>query len=110
MTALELFVVSTGMGIVGLLCKALFLMPDHGFRMPRALREGLRYAPVAALASVAIPAIVVSHGELPTTWKDARIAAALVGLVWYRWRGSLFGTIACGMAVLLGLRFVAGWS
>ncbi|RYY97091.1 MAG: AzlD domain-containing protein, partial [Comamonadaceae bacterium] len=86
-----------------------FLLPKRDLPMPLWLREGLRYAPIAALAAVVAPELVMTQGRLVGTLLDARIFGALAGLAFYAWRRSLFGTIVCGTAVMLGLRFALGW-
>ena len=48
------------------------------------LREGLHYAPIAALAAVVAPELVMTQGHLIDTWRDARIFGALAGLAFYR--------------------------
>ena len=97
------------MAAITLACRASFLLPKEDLAMPRWLREGLRYAPTAALAAVVAPELVLTQGELIDTWRDARIFGALAGLAFYAWRQSLFGTIVCGTGVMLALRFGLGW-
>ncbi|MET0540629.1 MAG: AzlD domain-containing protein [Variovorax sp.] len=109
MSALELFVTILGMAVVTLVCRAFFLIPQQDLPMPRWLREGLRYAPLAALAAVVAPEVVMTHGDLIGTWRDARVFGALAGLGFWAWRQDLLGTIVCGTAVMLGLRFWLGW-
>ncbi|MGV3570677.1 MAG: AzlD domain-containing protein [Ramlibacter sp.] len=109
MSALEIFFTTLGMAVVSLACRAFFLLPQQDLPMPRWLREGLRYAPVAALAAVVAPELVMTQGHLVDTWRDARIFGALAGLAFYAWRRSLFGTILCGTGVMLALRFTLGW-
>ena len=109
MTHLQIFFTILGMGAVTLLCRAFFLIPDEDLPMPRWLREGLRYAPVAALVAVVAPEIVMTQGHLVHTWKDARIFGALAGLAFFTRKQDLFGTIVCGTAVMLALRFGLGW-
>ena len=109
MSSWEIFFTILGMAAVTLLCRAFFLLPEQELPMPRWLREGLRYAPIAALAAVVVPEVVMTQGHLVQTWKDARIFGALVGLAFYVWRKDLFGTIVCGTGVMLLLRFGLGW-
>lgn len=109
MSALEVFLTTLGMAAIVLGCRAFFLLPRQDLPMPRWLREGLRYAPVAALAAVVAPELVMTQGHLVDTWRDARIYGALAGLAFYAWRRSLFGTIVCGTGVMLALRFGLGW-
>jgi branched-subunit amino acid transport protein len=109
MSHLEIFFTTLGMAAIALLCRAFFLLPEGELPMPRWLREGLRYAPTAALAAVVAPELVMTQGHQIDTWRDPRIFGALAGLAFYAWRHTLFGTIACGTGVMLGLRFGLGW-
>jgi branched-subunit amino acid transport protein len=109
MSKLEIFFTILGMAAVTLLFRSFFLLPKQDLPMPRWLREGLRYAPIAALAAVVAPEVVMTQGHLIHTWRDARIFGALAGLVCYVWRRDLFGTIVCGTGVMLALRFGLGW-
>ncbi|MBE7368969.1 AzlD domain-containing protein [Ramlibacter pallidus] len=109
MSAGEIFVTTLGMALIAFACRAFFLLPKQDLPMPAWLREGLRYAPVAALAAVVAPELVLTQGHLVETWRDARIFGALAGLAFYAWRRSLFGTIVCGTGVMLALRFGLGW-
>jgi branched-subunit amino acid transport protein len=109
MSPLEIFVTALGMALITLLCRSLFLVPKQDLPMPRWLREGLRYAPTAALAAVVAPELVMTQGHLVDTWRDARIFGAVAGLAFYAWRRGLFGTIVCGTGVMLALRFGLGW-
>lgn len=109
MSPLELFVTTLGMAFVTLVCRSFFLLSKEDLPMPQWLREGLHYAPIAALAAVVAPELVMTQGHLIDTWRDARIFGALAGLAFYAWRRSLFGTIVCGTGVMLALRFSLGW-
>ena len=109
MSASEVFITTLGMAVIALLCRSFFLIPEHDLPMPKWLREGLRYAPTAALAAVVAPELVMTQGHLIDTWRDARVFGALAGLAFYAWRRSLFYTIVCGTGVMLGLRFGLGW-
>ena len=109
MSPLEIFLTAVGMAAITLLCRASFLLPRQDLPMPRWLREGLRYAPTAALAAVVAPELVMTQGQLIDTWRDPRIFGALAGLAFYAWKQSLFGTIVCGTGVMLALRFGLGW-
>lgn len=105
----DIFLTSAGMAAITLFSRALFVFPKDDLPMPRWLSEGLRFAPVAALAAVVAPELVLTDGHLTHTWQDARIFGALAGLAFYVWLRNLFGTIICGTSVMLVLRFAFGW-
>jgi branched-subunit amino acid transport protein len=109
MSQLEIFFTILGMAAVTLLFRAFFLLPQQDLPMPNWLREGLRYAPIAALTAVVAPEIVMTQGHLIHTLRDARVFGAIAGLLFYLWRPDLFGTIVCGTGVMLLLRFGLGW-
>ena len=109
MSQLEIFITAIGMAVITLSCRVFFLLPKDDLPMPNWLREGLQYAPIAALAAVVAPELVMTQGQLADTWRDPRIFGAVAGLAFYAWRRSLFWTIVCGTGVMLGLRFGLGW-
>lgn len=98
-----------GLGLITILTRAFFLLPQREVPIPLWLREALRYAPLAALVAVIAPEVIMSNGHLIQTWQDARLYAAAAGALWYWWRRGILGTIVCGTTVLLALRFGLGW-
>ncbi|MBK7059801.1 MAG: AzlD domain-containing protein [Rubrivivax sp.] len=98
-----------GLGLVTLLTRSFFLLPEREWHLPSWLRRGLRFAPLAALTAVVAPEVLMSQGQLIDTLRDARLYAALAGALWYFLRRDILGTIAVGMAVLLPLRLGLGW-
>ena len=66
-------------------------------------------APLAAMAAVVVPEVVMTQGELVANWQDARLYAVAAGAAWFWWRRGILGTILVGMAVLLPLRLGLGW-
>jgi branched-subunit amino acid transport protein len=109
MSAWEAAIAILGLGCITVLTRAFFLLPEREVPIPVWLREALRYAPLAALVAVIAPEVIMSNGQLINTWQDARLYAALAGALWYWWRRGILGTIVCGTAVLLALRFGLGW-
>jgi branched-subunit amino acid transport protein len=68
--------VLVGLGLVTLLTRGFFLLPQREWPLPDWLRKGLRYAPLAALTAVVAPEVVMTQGHLIDTLKDARLYAA----------------------------------
>lgn len=97
-----------GLAVITVITRGFFLIPRRELPIPTWLREGLRYAPLAALVAVAVPEIVMTQGALIDTWKDPRPYAALVGALWYWKRRDVLGTIVAGFLTLVALRLVWG--
>ncbi|HEX2546529.1 MAG TPA: AzlD domain-containing protein [Ramlibacter sp.] len=98
-----------GMTAVTLLTRCFFFILDRPWSMPDWAQRALRYAPVAALAGVVLPEVVMSNGQLVGTWQDARLFAAAVGAAVFFWRRSVLATLLVGMAVYLPLHLGLGW-
>jgi branched-subunit amino acid transport protein len=107
MGAWEAVVAIQGLGLITVVTPAFFRRPSASCRFGVAAR-GLSHAP-AALVAVIVPEVIMSNGHLIQTWQDARLYAAAAGGLWYWWRRGILGTIVCGTAVLLALRFGLGW-
>lgn len=101
--------VIAGLAGITVLARCFFFILDRPWSLPAWAPRALHYAPVAALAGVVLPEVVMANGQLVTTWQDARIFAALAGAALYFWRRSVLVTLAGGMAVYLPLRLVLHW-
>lgn len=109
MSTWETILTIIGLGAITVITRSFFLFPDKEVPIPAWLREGLRYAPLAAMAAVVVPELLITQGELIHTWRDARLFGALAGALYFWWRRGMLGTIVVGTAVMLVLRFVLGW-
>ena len=105
----EIALAIAGLTALTLLTRGFFLLTEREIPIPDWLREGLRYAPLAALAAVVVPEVVMAQGQLIGTWQDARLYAAATGAAYFFWRRDILGTILTGMAVLLPLKLWLGW-
>jgi branched-subunit amino acid transport protein len=105
--------VIAGLALVTVVTRCFFFMSKQPWHLPHWAQRGLQYAPIAALAAVVVPEIVMTRGQLIDTWQDARIYAAVVGTVFFFWRKgqgqAVLGTIVAGMAVYLPLHMGLGW-
>ena len=98
-----------GLALVSVLTRCFFFILDRPWELPPWAHRALQYAPVAALAGVVVPEVVMANGQLAGTWLDARLFAAAVGMVVYFWRHSVVLTLVLGMAVYLPLHLGLGW-
>ena len=108
-SSLEAFVTIAGLTVITVITRAFFLFSDRELVLPDWVRRGLRYAPLAALAAVVVPEVVMTQGQLISTWQDARLYGVLASTVYYFWRGGILGTIVSGMLVLVPLKLLLGW-
>jgi branched-subunit amino acid transport protein len=106
----EMLLTIAGLTVITVVARAFFFLSERELVLPDWVKRGLRYAPLAALAAVVVPEIVMSQGLLVAEpWRDARIYAVLAATAYFFWRRDILGTIVTGMAVLLPLRLGLGW-
>jgi branched-subunit amino acid transport protein len=98
-----------GLTVITIGTRGFFLYPDRELPLPGWLKQGLRYAPLAALAAVVAPEVLMTQGHLITTFKDARLYAVLAATVYFFWRRGILGTIVTGTLVMVALRIGLGW-
>ena len=102
-----------GLALVTVITRAFFFISSQPWGLPRWAQRGLQYAPIAALAAVIVPEMVMTQGHLISSWQDARLFAVAAGAGWFFWRRgagqAVLGTIVVGMAVYLPLHVVWGW-
>ena len=106
-------VIIVGLAVVTVVTRSFFFISSKPWHLPHWAQRGLQYAPIAALAGVIVPEMVMTQGHLISTWQDARLFAVAAGAGWYFWRKgagqAVLGTILIGMAVYLPLHLVLGW-
>ena len=109
MTSWEAAVAIVGLAFITVGTRGFFLYPDRDLPLPDWLKQGLRYAPLAALAAVIAPEVLMQQGHLITTVKDARLYAIAAATAYFFWRRGILGTIITGTAVMVALRVGLGW-
>jgi branched-subunit amino acid transport protein len=99
--------------VISVLTRSFFFLSSNQWELPSWAERGLQYAPIAALAAVIAPEIVMTQGQLISTLKDARLFGVAAGLLYFFARRasgqSVLGTIVAGMAVYLPLHIGLGW-
>jgi branched-subunit amino acid transport protein len=102
-----------GLTMVTVITRSFFFISSKPWHLPHWAQRGLQYAPIAALAAVVVPEIVMTQGQLIHTWQDARLYGAITGAAFYVWRKgagqAVLGTIVFGLAVYLPLHLGLGW-
>ena len=109
MTTWDGVIAIAGLTVLTVVTRGFFFLSDREIPIPHWLHQGLRYAPLAAMAAVVVPEVVLLEGQLIDTWQDARLFAAAAGAAYFCWRRDILGTILSGMAVLLPLKLGLGW-
>ena len=105
----ESIVTILGLAVITVLTRSFFLFSSRELVLPDWVQRGLRYAPLAALAAVVVPEVVMTQGHLISTWQDARLFAVVAATAYFFWKRGILGTIVCGMAVLVPLKLGLGW-
>lgn len=109
MSTWEAIVAVLGLTVITVVTRGFFFLTEREVPIPAWLRQGLRYAPLAAMAAVVVPEVVMLQGQRIATWQDARLFAVAAGAAWFWRRRGILGTILVGMAVFLPLRLGLGW-
>ena len=109
MTSWEAAIAIVGLAFITVGTRGFFLYPDRELPLPNWLKQGLRYAPLAALAAVIAPEVLMQQGHLIATAKDARLYATAAATAYFFWRRGILGTIITGTAVMVALRVGLGW-
>ena len=98
-----------GLAGVTLLTRSFFFISSEEWSLPDWAQRGLQYAPIAAMAAVVLPEVLMQQGQFLQTWMDARWMGAAVGAAVYFWRRDVLLTIVAGMLAYLPLHLVLGW-
>jgi len=98
-----------GMAVITVITRGFFLLSDREWPLPAWLTRGLRYAPLAALAAIIAPEVLLTDGKLVATWLDPRLLAVAAGTAYFWWQRGILGTIVVGIAVMLAARLGLGW-
>ena len=109
MNGADALITIAGLTAITIVTRCFFLISKRELVLPGWVQRGLRYAPLAAIAAVVVPEIVMTQGHLIDTWRDARLFAVAAASGYYFWRRGLLGTIVTGMLVLVPLKLGLGW-
>lgn len=102
-TELSLWLTVAGMGLVTYLTRLVPILALGRLRLPRGVYQAMRYIPVAVLAAIILPELLVRDGVPALTPTNSRLWAGLAAAV-VAWRfHRILLTVAVGMVVLWGL-------
>ncbi len=107
----DLWTLSVILGLTGVtvLTRSFFFFSSVEWALPDWAQRGLQYAPIAAMAAVVLPEVLMQQGHFLHTWMDARWIGAAVGAVVYFWHRNVLLTIVAGMLAYLPLHLLMGW-
>jgi branched-subunit amino acid transport protein len=98
---------------ITVITRSFFFISDAPWTPPSWAQRGMQYAPIAALAAVVLPEILMTRGIFIQSLADARIYGAIAGAAYFFWRrGSgqaVLGTIVVGMLVYMPLHVGLQW-
>jgi len=106
MTDQQVLLTMVGMGVVTFLPRLLPAWFLRGKKLHPFIEAWLNYVPVAVLAALLLPSLLVADGQFNLHWNNLYLWAALpAGLVAWKTR-SMFATILVGMAVVAIIRLI----
>lgn len=95
-----------GMALVTILPRILPLLLLSTASLPGWLRIWLEYIPVAVLAVLLVPSLLIKDGHLNFSQENLYLWAALPCL-WVAWRTrSLLGTVGTGLVIVIAVRLL----
>lgn len=95
-----------GMGVVTYLPRLLPAWFLRGRTLHPFIEAWLKYVPVAVLAALLLPSLLISEDQINLTWNNLYLWAALpAGLTAWKTR-SMFATVLIGMAVVAIVRLL----
>jgi len=95
-----------GMGLVTYLPRLLPAWFLRGRTLHPFIEAWLKYVPVAVLAALLLPSLLVSEGQINLAWSNLYLWAALpAGLTAWKTR-SMFATVLVGMAFIAIVRLI----
>jgi branched-subunit amino acid transport protein len=98
-----------GLAGVTVITRSFFFISSKEWSLPDWAQRGLQYAPIAAMAAVVLPEVLMQEGQFLHTWMDARWMGAAVGAAVYFWRRDVLLTIVAGMLAYLPQHLAMGW-
>jgi branched-subunit amino acid transport protein len=103
------FGVIVGLTLVTVVTRSFFFISSEEWTLPDWAQRGLQFAPIAAMAAVVFPEILMQQGHFLQTWMDARWVGAVVGGAVYFWKRNVLLTIVAGMLAYLPLHVCLAW-
>lgn len=102
------FLTLAGMALVTYLPRLLPAWFLRGRSLPPFLVAWLRYVPVAVLAALLLPSLLVADGGLNFAWVNLYLWAALPAVI-VAWKSkNMFATVLTGMVLVALARLVFG--
>ncbi len=108
MTTAYVWMAVCGLVLITVLTRSFFFLSRRAVPLPAWVERGLRYAPMAALAAVVLPGVLLEQGQWPSEAWDARWLATPVAMAYAWWRRDMLGTLLVGMTVYGVLRWLGG--
>ena len=102
------FLTLIGMNLVTYIPRLLPVWALASKSLPKVIVDWLRYVPVAVLAAMLLPSLLVNHGHIDLNPSNMFLWAAIPTLVVAWKRRSLFGSVVVGMLVVALARLVLG--
>ncbi len=109
MINMELLLTIIGCALVTAIPRVLPLMYLSVESLPKASLKWLSFVPVAVMAALLFPDVLIKEDKLFISFENTYLLAAIPSLILAWYTKSFFGTIACAMGMVAALRYF-GWA
>ena len=93
------------LGILTFSIRLSFIVILDRWETPPILQRALRFVPIAVLAAIIVPELVMPGGTLNISFTNLRLLAGIIAML-VAWKTkNIVWTIVAGMGVLLGLQY-----
>jgi branched-subunit amino acid transport protein len=106
----EIFLMIAGMAAVTFITRFAFIVLFRKAPFSERLSRWLRFIPIAILSTLIAPTILVPQGSLDLSLHNSYLLAGITSVGVALKTRNIIATVGAGMAVILLLRAVLGWS
>ena len=100
---IDIWLAIVAVTVTGIMTRLSLLLLSERVQLPPLLERALRFAPAAALASIAVPAVLLPQGTLELMWSPTLIAAIVTASIML-WRNNMLLALVAGVLVYSACR------
>lgn len=103
---LYVWIAIAGLMAATLITRSGLLVLRRDIPLPARVQRALRFAPMAALAAIIVPSVLFQQGQLFWSFENAKLMAAIAGLVVWLLTRQMLACLLGGLSIYLVMRLV----